>query len=89
MKQLTSLPPMPEAAGRLFVDVTTALASPTTRAGIIEGLGRSDPLIGDALESIVRRDGFLPPPPEDGAPIPAFGEPPSARSRPTLPWSRS
>ncbi len=31
--QLTALPPMHEAGGRLFVDVTQRLASPTSRAG--------------------------------------------------------
>ena len=44
--QLTALRPMYEAGGRLFVDVTQALASPSSRAGLLEVLGRSDPLIG-------------------------------------------
>ncbi|MCU1369545.1 MAG: phosphoenolpyruvate synthase [Ilumatobacteraceae bacterium] len=64
--------PMFEAGGRLFVDVTMALASPTTQAGILDALGTSDPLIGGALQAIVDREGFLPPPPADtsgGAPV--------------------
>ena len=60
----TSVRPMFDAGGRLFVDVTHELASPTTRGRIL-ALGRSDPLIGDALRTIVDRDGFLPPPPDD------------------------
>jgi len=42
--QLTTPRPMAEAGGRLFVDVTQRLASPASRAGLLEALGRSDPL---------------------------------------------
>jgi rifampicin phosphotransferase len=59
MWQLTALAPMHEAGGRLFVDVTQRLASPTTRGSIL-ALGKSDPLIGDALQTIVERGDFLP-----------------------------
>ena len=38
--QLTALRPMYEAGGRLFVDVTQGLASPASRAGLLEVLGR-------------------------------------------------
>ena len=65
--QLTALPPMHEAGGRLFVDVTLGLGSPASRAAILGALGRSDPLIGDALQTLIDRDGFLPSLP-DGAP---------------------
>ena len=58
--QLTALPPMHEAGGRLFVDVTQRLASPASRAGLLELLGKSDPLIGDALQTILDRDDFIP-----------------------------
>jgi pyruvate,water dikinase len=64
MHQMIAGPPMHEAGGRLFVDVALALASPATRPGILDALGTSDPLIGSALQEIVDRDGFLPPPPE-------------------------
>jgi rifampicin phosphotransferase len=57
--QLTALVPMHEAGGRLFVDVTRRLASPTSRAGLLEALGRSDPLIGDALQTILERGEFI------------------------------
>ncbi len=49
--QMTTPRPMAEAGGRLFVDVTQRLASPGSRAGLLEALGRSDPLTGDALET--------------------------------------
>ncbi len=49
MWQLTALPRMYEAGGRLFVDVTQRLASPTGRASLLEVIGRGDPLIRDAL----------------------------------------
>src|SRR3954463_2570437 len=58
--QLTAARPMHTAGGRLFVDVTQDLASPTTRARIVEGLGKSDPLIGDALQTVLERNNFLP-----------------------------
>jgi phosphoenolpyruvate synthase/pyruvate phosphate dikinase len=66
--QLTTPRPMAEAGGRLFVDVTPILASPASRAGLVGALGQSDPLIGDALQTIVERDGFLPSPPDDDGP---------------------
>ena len=50
---------MYEAGGRLFVDVTQRLASPASRAGLMEGLGKSDPLIRDALETILERGDFI------------------------------
>lgn len=70
--QMIAGPPMVEAGGRLFVDVTMGLASPATRGSILDALGTSDPLIGGALQAIVDREGFLPPPPADappGAPV--------------------
>ena len=71
--QLTALPPMHAAGGRLFVDVTRALASPSGRTGIMEMLGRSDPLIGDALQTIVDRGDFVPSLPDDGPGGPPAG----------------
>jgi phosphoenolpyruvate synthase/pyruvate phosphate dikinase len=57
--QLTALRPMYEAGGRLFVDVTRILASPASRASLLESLGRSDPLIRDALQTILERGDFI------------------------------
>jgi phosphoenolpyruvate synthase/pyruvate phosphate dikinase len=59
MFQLTALPPMHEAGGRLFVDVTERLAAPATRNVLVEVLGRSDPLIRNALRSILDRGDFI------------------------------
>jgi rifampicin phosphotransferase len=71
--QMTTPAPMAEAGGRLFVDVTQRLASPASRAGLLELAGRSDPLTGDALKTIVERDGFIRPLPDEGAPRPLVG----------------
>jgi pyruvate,water dikinase len=78
--QLTTRRPMHEAGGRLFVDVTGELASPTARAGLLEVMGRSDPLIGDALQTIVdRRDFVRPRPrPDTGPGGPSASPPPAA-----------
>ncbi|SIN40973.1 rifamycin-inactivating phosphotransferase [Micromonospora cremea] len=78
MWQLTAMAPMHEAGGRLFVDVTRRLASPASRAGLLEVVGRGDPLIRDALETIIDRGNFLPTLPDQG---PA-GPPPSRASAP-------
>ncbi|MFD7864349.1 PEP/pyruvate-binding domain-containing protein, partial [Streptomyces sp. NPDC059783] len=73
----TALTPMREAGGRLFVDVTPRLAAPTARAALLEAMGRGDPLVGDALETVLDRGDFVPtlpdapppaPPAPDGAP---------------------
>ena len=66
MWQLTALPRMYEAGGRLFVDVTPRLASRASRAGLLEVMGRGDPLIGDALETVLERDDFIPSIPDEG-----------------------
>lgn len=73
MWQLTALVPMHEAGGRLFVDVTPRLASPATRDGLLDAMGRSDPLIRDALETVLDRGDFVPslPDPAPGGPGPA------------------
>ena len=74
--QLTARPPMYEAGGRLFVDVTKILASPTSRASFL-ALAKSDPLIGDALQSIVDRGDFIPSLPDDGPAGPPAGAAPA------------
>jgi pyruvate,water dikinase len=58
--QLTTPRPMAEAGGRLFVDVTQILALPASRAGLLGTLGKSDPLIRDALEAVLGRGDFIP-----------------------------
>jgi len=62
---LTTPAPMRKAGGRLFVDVTPMLASPDSRETIIDTLGQSDPLIKDALMTIVEREDFIKSLPDD------------------------
>jgi phosphoenolpyruvate synthase/pyruvate phosphate dikinase len=81
--QLTAMVPMHEAGGRLFVDVTRRLASPASRAGLLDVMGRGDPLIRDALETVLNRGDFVPSlpdarpggPPASGAPAPIETDP--------------
>jgi rifampicin phosphotransferase len=75
--QFTAGRPMYEAGGRLFVDVARGLASPTSRASLLEVIGKGDPLIGDALRTILERGDFIQPLPDEtpGA-APAGGAPP-------------
>ncbi|WP_200415887.1 phosphoenolpyruvate synthase [Virgibacillus salexigens] len=62
---LTTPAPMRKAGGRLFVDVSHQLASPDSRKNIIDALGQSDPLIKDALMTIVEREDFIKSSPND------------------------
>ncbi|HET9423800.1 MAG TPA: rifamycin-inactivating phosphotransferase [Gemmatimonadaceae bacterium] len=71
MWKLTAMAPMHDAGGRLFVDVTRMLASPASRAALFGLAGRSDPLIGDALETILARGDFVRSQP-DAAPAPSL-----------------
>ena len=65
---LTTPARMYDAGGRLFVDVTRGLASSASRAGLLAALGKSDPLIRDALETVLERGDFIPSLPDDEAP---------------------
>jgi len=56
---LTTPAPMRTAGGRLFVDITQMLASPAGRHTMLNVLGKSDPLIKDALTSIIERGDFI------------------------------
>src|SRR6476619_7456565 len=78
---LTTRAPMVEAGGRLFVDVTARLASPTTRPALLEVMGTGDPLMRDALETVLERGDFLGSPP-DAADVPPAGAPPVAPAPP-------
>ena len=64
MWQHTARPRMYEAGGRLFVDVTLPLASPASRAALLDVMGRGDPLTRDALETVLERDDFIPSAPD-------------------------
>src|SRR2546423_12011221 len=57
--QLTAARPMFTAGGRLFVDITQDLASPAKRHILVNVLGKSDPVIKDALTTILERGDFI------------------------------
>ncbi|MFI9576156.1 rifamycin-inactivating phosphotransferase [Microbispora rosea] len=87
--QLTTPRPMHEAGGRLFVDVAPILATPAGRARLVGTLGRSDPLIRDALQTLLDR-GFVRSLPDDGSgpapavPAPAGGAPAPIETDPAV-----
>src|SRR5699024_10176647 len=73
--QMTTPRPMAEAGGRLFVDVTQILASPASRAGLLGMAGKSDPLIGEALQTVLDRGDFIPSlPDQDPGWVPPSGD---------------
>ncbi|NML37702.1 phosphoenolpyruvate synthase [Chitinophaga sp. G-6-1-13] len=70
---------MSPAGGRLFIDISHFLATPSGREAIMNTLGKSDPLTRDALTIIMAREGFIKPLPDDKTelPIPTNeGQPP-------------
>jgi pyruvate,water dikinase len=78
--QLTAARPMYEAGGRLFVDISEQLASPDGRNMLVNVLGKSDPLIRDAMMTILAREGFITPLPDD-----EHGQAPGKNNKTTLP----
>jgi pyruvate,water dikinase len=56
---------MRTAGGRLFVDVAPMLASPAGRETLVNVLGKSDPIIKDALTTILERGDFIRSLPDD------------------------
>ncbi|HEV2479207.1 MAG TPA: phosphoenolpyruvate synthase [Puia sp.] len=56
---LTAFRPMFVAGGRFFVDVTQELALPARRAVLLGVLGKNDPLIKDALGTILELGDFV------------------------------
>ncbi|WP_436774823.1 rifamycin-inactivating phosphotransferase [Yinghuangia sp. YIM S09857] len=81
MWQLTAMVPMHAAGGRLFVDATARLAAPASRAALLELIGKGDPLIRDALETVLARGDFIAQLP-DTAPA---GPPPAANTPAPIP----
>ncbi|MBT2668521.1 phosphoenolpyruvate synthase [Bacillus sp. ISL-4] len=57
--QLTSFGPRFKAGGRLFVDITHNLASPDSRKMLLDAMGQHDPLMKDALITIIERGDFI------------------------------
>ncbi len=56
---LTTPAPMRIAGGRLFVDITARLASPVGREALINTMGNSEPLMKDAIMTIIEREDFI------------------------------
>ncbi|MBF9253247.1 phosphoenolpyruvate synthase [Pontibacter sp. 172403-2] len=75
--QLTAGRPMYKAGGRLFVDVAQDLASPAKRNILINVLGKSDPLVKDAMTTIIERGDFIRSLPDDNPGKSKQGMPPS------------
>ncbi|XRG80405.1 phosphoenolpyruvate synthase [Rossellomorea sp. GAMAL-10_SWC] len=67
---LTSRAPMRKAGGRLFVDISQHLASRDRRNMFIEAIGKSDPLLKDALLKVVAGEDYLESSTENKAPTP-------------------
>ncbi|MFA2832651.1 phosphoenolpyruvate synthase [Bacillus paranthracis] len=81
---LTTSAPMRKAGGRLFVDATQQLASPASRDYLINTLGKSDPLIRDALMTVVERDNFITLLPDEETEKSASKSKPPVSSRPEI-----
>lgn len=56
---MTTNAPMHKAGGRLFVDVTANLGSPSGRKMLLDTFGKYDPLITDALMAVIGRGDFI------------------------------
>jgi len=69
---LTSFGPRYKAGGRLFVDVTHMLASPDSREILLNTMGQHDPLMKDALMTIVERGDFIKLLPSDNKELSSF-----------------
>ncbi|GAB4051180.1 phosphoenolpyruvate synthase [Spirosoma litoris] len=63
--QLTAARPMYVAGGRLFVDVTQMVTSAEGREILFNVLGKSDPLVKDALMTLLERGDMFPSLPPD------------------------
>lgn len=59
--QLAAFRPMFKAGGRLFVDVSQQLATTAGRDMLLQAMGQHDPLIKDALLTIIERGDFITP----------------------------
>ncbi|MCD2224594.1 phosphoenolpyruvate synthase [Listeria cossartiae] len=75
---MTTPASMYTAGGRLFVDITQSLSSQASRDMMVNSLGQSDPLIKDALLTVINKKNFLPPLPIENEPVQATapGKPP-------------
>ncbi|MGB5901644.1 MAG: phosphoenolpyruvate synthase [Xanthobacteraceae bacterium] len=72
--QMLAARPMHEAGGQLFVDITGQLASPASRAALLNMLNR-DPLIRSAVEDLLARSFLTSQAAQQESTSPAVGEP--------------
>ena len=82
--QLTAPTPMYEAGGRLFVDVAPALATEAGRDNLMRMLGRSDPLMGDALRTLLESRDVDRPQPAGAGTAPDGAAPPPLDTDPAI-----
>ncbi|PGH73349.1 phosphoenolpyruvate synthase [Bacillus thuringiensis] len=86
--QLTSFGPRFQAGGRLFVDVAQRLASPASREFLLNTIGESEPLIKDALMTVIERDNFIKLLPDDekenSKRMPSAGSQPQIENDPAI-----
>ena len=68
--QMTTPAPMSEAGGRLFVDITARLGAAASRTDFLDLSGKMDPLLRDALQTVVDRGDFIPPAADDAPALP-------------------
>ncbi|MDP4146908.1 MAG: phosphoenolpyruvate synthase [Bacillota bacterium] len=81
-----------KAGGRLFVDVAQMLASPDSRKMLLDNMGQHDPLMKDAIMTIIERDFIkcLPKDKEEQSPhksnkgVPSSNPEPKIESDPTI-----
>lgn len=66
--QLRAARPMYKAGGRLFIDVMDSLAIPAGRANLLDAMEQHDPLIKDALLTLIKRGDFITSLPDDTQP---------------------
>jgi rifampicin phosphotransferase len=67
MWQLITPRPMPDAGGRLFVDITKQLAAPVSRKMLLDMMEEHDPLFYDAIQTVLERGDFITALPDDPA----------------------
>jgi pyruvate,water dikinase len=65
LHQLVASGTMFKAGGRLFVDVASRLASPASREALLNLMADSDPLMRDALATVIERGDFIQSLPDD------------------------
>ncbi|SDK24923.1 pyruvate, water dikinase [Catalinimonas alkaloidigena] len=84
MWQMLASRPMYQAGGRLFVEVADTLASPTGRNLLLHAMGQHDPLIKDALVTLLKREEFIGSLPASSAAPPSALDPPLVADEPPV-----